>query len=200
MKFIFLGLLLFVFSSGASANTESATFSMYCYWTGEATLGRVPGIINSKIGTLDGREIVRVDFDSGTTNLLELTKALKSEHSFYSLITRNEGERDHAQKFLKSSEITVITAEPSFVEAKYSLKASHPEIYYLDLTEHQAIVLNSWSYFGGTMPDVLTASQKELLKRIKMKLHDKSGDELMPARSGSELPAYRTQLARWLEK
>ena len=160
----------------------------------------MPGIISSKIGSLNGKEIVRVDFDPATTNLLEMAKALESEHSFYSLIINNEAERDQATKFLRSSEITVIPDEPSFVESKYSLKASHPELYYLDLTEHQAIVLNSWSYFVGTMPDVLTGDQKELLKRIKMKLRDKSANELTPARSGQELVTYRSQLSRWLQE
>jgi hypothetical protein len=160
----------------------------------------VPGIINSKIGTLNGREIVRVDFDPATTNLLELTKALKREHSFHSLITKNGAERDHAMTFLKSSEITVIQDEPKFIESKYSLKSSHPELYYLDLTEYQAIALNSWSYFGGPMPDVLTADQKELLSRIKVKLRNESANELMPARSGSELATYRALLYHWLKE
>ncbi|MCI0614622.1 hypothetical protein L0244_16665, partial [bacterium] len=140
----------------------------------------MPGIISSKIGSLNGREVVRVEFDSGLTNLNELVKALKSQSSFYSLITKNETERDHARNILKSADVSINAQEPRFEESKYSLRTAHPEIYYLDLTEHQAIVLNSWSYFGGSMPDVLADNQKELVKRIKMKLHDKSTNELMP--------------------
>ena len=30
--------------------TETATCSMYCYWTGEAALGEVPGVLRSRIG------------------------------------------------------------------------------------------------------------------------------------------------------
>jgi hypothetical protein len=160
----------------------------------------VPGIINSKIGSLNGREIVRVEFDPGLTNLPELVKALKSQSSFSSLITRNETEREQAKKALKSGEVIIFEKEPNFEESKYSLRTAHPEFYYLDLTEHQAIVLNSWSYFGGAMPDVLTDAQKKLANRIKMKLRDKSTNELLPARSGNELAAYRSQLSRWLQE
>jgi hypothetical protein len=160
----------------------------------------VPGIISSKIGNLYGREIVRVEFDSGLTNLPELVKALKSESSFYSLIARNETERNQAKKLLKSSDVTIAAEEPSFVESKYSLRTSHPEIYYLDLTEHQALVLNSWSYFGGAMPNVLTNDQKELAKQIKIKLRQKPADGLSPARTGSELARYRLLLSRWLQE
>lgn len=160
----------------------------------------MPGVISSKIGSLNGREVVRVEFDSGLTNLNELVKALKSQSSFYSLITKSETERAHAKNILKSADVSINDQEPRFEESKYSLRTVHPEIYYLDLTEHQAIVLNSWSYFGGSMPDVLTDNQKELVNRIKMKLHDKSTSELMPARTGKELAAYRLQLSRWLQE
>jgi hypothetical protein len=160
----------------------------------------VPGVISSKIGNLNGREIVRVQFDPGLTNLNELVKSLKSQSSFHSLITNNEIELDQAKKILKSGEVILSEKEPNFEESKYSLRTAHPEFYYLDLTEHQAIVLNSWSYFGGTMPDVLTTTQRELVKRIKMKLRNKSADELKPGRSGAELAAYRTQLSHWLQE
>lgn len=141
-----------------------------------------------------------MEFDPGLTNLPELVKALKSQSSFHSLITKNEGERKKAREILKSGEISINAEEPRFEESKYSLKASHPELYYLDLTEHQAIVLNSWSYFGGTMPDVLTSTQKGLLTRIKTKLRDKSASELTPARTGADLAKYRSELSRWLDE
>ena len=32
----------------AEAGLRTATFSMYCYWTGEATVGRVDGVVASR--------------------------------------------------------------------------------------------------------------------------------------------------------
>ena len=61
---------------------ESATFSMYCYWTGEATLGRVDGVVASRIGHWGGKEIVQVDYDPQRTDVGELADALKRQRSF----------------------------------------------------------------------------------------------------------------------
>jgi len=158
----------------------------------------VPGILSSNIGTLDGNEIVRVQFDSAKINLQALVQTLENNSSFYSLVVKNEVERERAKKILNSADITVHPGEPHFVEPKYTLRSAHPELYYLDLTEQQAIALNSWSYFGGPIPDLLTASQKQLLPTIKTKLERKSPHVLTPRRSGEELTAYRSELLSWL--
>ena len=54
---------------------KRATFSMYCYWTGEATLGRVDGVLASRIGDWRGDEIVQVDYDPAQTDIGELARA-----------------------------------------------------------------------------------------------------------------------------
>jgi len=160
----------------------------------------VPGIISSRIGHLGGNEIVEVEYDLAKTNLNEMTKALKNQSSFYSLIAKNKDEAAEAKTFLKDSEIKINFSEPHFIESKYSLKTQHPDLYYLDLTEPQAIALNSWSYFSGKMPEVLTPEQKKLREKLKIKLRSSNPSDLRPARSGKELQAYRENLLQWLEK
>ncbi|MCH9649426.1 MAG: hypothetical protein K0U98_14385 [Deltaproteobacteria bacterium] len=145
-------------------SSATATFSMYCYWTGEATLGRVPGVLSSRIGHFAGREIVQVDFDPEVTDLVELTEALKRKKSFYGLLVPDEEARDSAQSLLEPGDVEVVGGKARFIEPKHSLRTRYPEIYALDLTEQQAIALNSWSYFGGPMPQVLTPEQKQRLK------------------------------------
>src|SRR5262249_45509699 len=124
---------------------------------------------------------------------------LKNNSSFYSLITKSNAERDRAKGMLNSTSITVNAEEPDFVEPKYTLRTTHPELYYLDLTEQQAVVLNSWAYFGGPMPDVLTAEQKQLLPRLKAKLERGSIGRITPGRTGEALAAYHAQLLNWLK-
>ena len=160
----------------------------------------MPGITRSRIGNLSGNEIVQVEYDPAQTSLPALIRALKNENSFYSVIVKDETERDHAAKSLPRSDLKIDRSEPQFVESKYSLRSQHPELYYLNLTETQAVALNSWSYFGGRMPDVLTPEHKELLPRIKTALSRKSPAGLLPARSGMDLELYRTQLLRWLQE
>ena len=52
----------------APAKTRTALFNMYCYWTGEATLGRVPGVVKTRIGELSG-EVVEVEYDPARTDV-----------------------------------------------------------------------------------------------------------------------------------
>lgn len=149
---------------GAAARpaVETATFSMYCYWTGEATLGRVDGVLASRIGHWGGREIVQVDYDPARTDVGELARTLKRQRSFYSLVVPAEGRPPAGE--LAPEEVTALDGRPRFIAAKHSLRTRHPELLALGLSERQAIALNSWSYFGGPMPDVLTEEQKRRLK------------------------------------
>lgn len=129
---------------------------------------------------LDGKEVVQVEYDPAKISLPNLVEALKNQDSFYSVEKPN--------------------AQPRFADSKYSLRTLHPELYYLDLTEAQAIALNSWSYFGGQMPDVLTPNQKNTLPRLKAALSRHWRVNLHPARSGKELEAYRAELQNWLQE
>lgn len=143
---------------------ESATFSMYCYWTGEATLGRVDGVVASRIGHWGGAEIVQVDYDPGRTNVDELASALKKQRSFYSQMV-SDASGSPAAASLDADEIKVRKGKPHFIDPKHSLRTRNPQLLELDLSEQQAIALNSWSYFGGPMPDILTAEQKQHLSK-----------------------------------
>lgn len=141
---------------------RTATFSMYCYWTGEATLGRVDGVAASRIGHWAGREIVQVDFDPRKTDLPTLVDALKRKKSFYSVVVDDKGA---APSTVPEKEVLRASGKPHFIEPKHSLRTRYPQLAALDLTEAQAIALNSWSYFGGPMPDVLTEKQMDRLKQ-----------------------------------
>ncbi len=150
-------------NTAAEADIQTATFSMYCYWTGEATLGRVDGVVASRIGHWGGDEIVQVDYDPNRTDLDELTRALKRQRSFDAVIVRDDAERAAAEAVIGAREIELHRGDPHLIEPKHSLRTRHPALSQLELTEAQAIALNSWSYFGGTMPAVLTPEQKEAL-------------------------------------
>ncbi len=88
---------------------------------------------------------------------------LKQQGSFDSLVVQDMESALYAGGYLNRSEIQVNSANPRFIESKYSLRSQHPELCRLDLTEDQRRILNSWSYFGGPRPDVLTEEQKQIL-------------------------------------
>jgi len=123
----------------------------------------LPGIKSTKIGHLDGQEVVTVEYDPEQTNLKKMSDALKRQSSFGSLVVEDRKSALDAGGYLNRSEIQINSANPRFIESKHSLRTQHPELYRLELSEDQRRILNSWSYFGGTMPDVLTEQQKQIL-------------------------------------
>lgn len=151
-------------AEGRDPILETATFAMYCYWTGEATVGQVEGVLASRIGHWGGSEIIQVDYDPSRTDIAELVTALEGRNSFYSVVVASEAEM--AEKAVRAArgKITIGSGRPRFIEPKHTLRVRHPELFALDLTERQSILLNTWSYFGGAMPDVLTEDQKARLE------------------------------------
>jgi hypothetical protein len=179
----------------APTSTETAVFSMYCYWTGEATVGKVPGVVRTRIGDLGGNEVVEVTYDPARTDVGRLAQTLKGQGSFYAFIAPDRAAA--AKSGLPSSDVKVRSGEPDFTEPKHSLRVAHPEIYYLDLTEEQAIALNTWSHFGGPRPAVLTPEQERMAAKLKTRLAaGRAPGE--PARSGAEREEYRKTLVAWL--
>lgn len=49
--------------SQEQSKLKTAAFSMYCFWDGEAKLGRIDGVIETEAGWLDGHEVVRLKYD-----------------------------------------------------------------------------------------------------------------------------------------
>ncbi len=149
-------------SAPAAEHIETATFSMFCYWTGEATLGQVDGVVASRIGHWSGNEIVQVDYDTRRTTVAALTQALKARDSLYFVVAPEKASRTSLGDIPKR-QVRRLAGEPHFIDPKHSLRTRFPQIAALELTEAQAIALNSWSYFGGSMPDVLTDEQRKAL-------------------------------------
>jgi hypothetical protein len=57
--------------------TEKANFSMYCFWTGEKELGQIEGVVGTRPGFMDGREVVEVEYDPLLVSLTDLTEKAK---------------------------------------------------------------------------------------------------------------------------
>lgn len=185
----------------ASAEPATAIFSMYCYWTGEATLGRQPGVLQSAIGHLGGEEIVQVKYDSAVTSPAELARALRDQSSLYGVIVRSWEEKQTLSASF-DGDLRVVSGKPRFIPSKHSLRTRHPDLYYLDLHESQAIALNSWSYFGGTMPQVLDPEQQNRHQKLRTRLQSGDPPPLDPdgARQGTALQEYRERLVAWLSE
>lgn len=54
---------------------ETVAFSQYCYWTGEARLGALKGVITTEAGWIAGKEVTLVTYDPASLKLQQLIQA-----------------------------------------------------------------------------------------------------------------------------
>lgn len=54
--------------------TALATYSMYCFWSGEKAFGKLNGVYSTTAGWQDGREVVQVVYDDRLISEKQLTK------------------------------------------------------------------------------------------------------------------------------
>lgn len=77
--------------SAREAGIETATFSMYCFWSGEGTFGAVPGVVETAPGFQDGKEVVQVIFNPAIVKKTDLEVLTKPKG--VSACSKNEGFR-----------------------------------------------------------------------------------------------------------
>ncbi len=57
-----------------TARADAATYSMACFWSGEAHLGEADGVLSTRTGWQGGREVVEVRYDPERTSEKTLTR------------------------------------------------------------------------------------------------------------------------------
>jgi len=57
-----------------SKGTNTVTYSMYCFWTGEALFGKMNGVIATTAGWQQGKEVVKVEFNPSVISKSQLDK------------------------------------------------------------------------------------------------------------------------------
>lgn len=66
--------LKLLFQELSNDPTEFATYSMYCFWSGESHFGRKNGVVWTEPGFASGREVVKVRYDPSVIAKSELDK------------------------------------------------------------------------------------------------------------------------------
>lgn len=58
----------------AQRRQATVTYSMYCFWTGEALFGKLNGVVKTTAGYQDGKEVVTVTYDPTVISLAKLNE------------------------------------------------------------------------------------------------------------------------------
>ncbi|MAS95173.1 MAG: hypothetical protein CMO55_18405 [Verrucomicrobiales bacterium] len=151
--------------SEVAAETGTAAFAMYCFWTGELRLGSIEGVLTTEAGWLDGREVTLVSFDREKLPFEELVGAAAQYDCADKVYALNEDDLTAARK----SRLSVATLTDDYRRAsdsdqKKQLQGTPFEE--LKLSPVQATKVNS---FARTNPEAalewLSPSQVATLRR-----------------------------------
>lgn len=123
--------------------TEDIVLSMYCFWTGEKVLGAIPGVVNTTSGFMNGREVVKVEYDPDVVSQDDII-ALGKENKF----TDFSSETDSNFRLDK--------------DQNYYLK--HSKYRHIPMTEMQAMKVNSLLGQGNNPDYLLSPRQLKMLE------------------------------------
>lgn len=181
------------------ARIETATFAMHCYWVGEQKLGDLDGVLATRIGMLDGLEVVEVDFDPTRLSYPALVKNAKKFECAKRVFARTDEQVDVARKQVGDAVARSDEPVDTSTTQQYHL-AQSPSYHYLPLTRLQATKVNA-AIASQKNPDVfLSPGQIKIHKALQtlMEKHPKVLESLKPDRSPKGLPGYAAQLDRLL--
>jgi hypothetical protein len=124
-------------------HTERASFGMYCYWSGEACLGALPGVLESRTGSLDGSEVVELRFDPAAVSYAELVGEARRRGCADRVFVHDAAQRAAAEAIFGDA-VTLATGhlrEAGSRDQKYYLRRSPWKD--ADLTPRQALRVNA---------------------------------------------------------
>ncbi len=146
-------------------STEKATFGMYCFWTGEAKLGSIDGVVDSEPGFMGGREVVSVDFNPEVISYEELVAAARKKKAFDSVFTYSGDQEKVAKTFVNQSKIKNAKTFRADGQPKYYLL--HTPYRLIPMLPNQASRVNTAVGQGGDPKDFLSPKQLEILTYVK---------------------------------
>ena len=149
------------------SGTETAIFSMYCFWTGEKRLGNLDGVIETQPGFMNNREVVEVEFDPNKISYKALLKKANKSGCASHVFADDD-------KQLKASK-SIIGKSGSSEKGEFRLDRE-PKYYlsktvyqYVPMTQLQAARANSLIGNGALPNEVLSPRQVALVKTIQSK-------------------------------
>ncbi len=146
---------------------ERATFAMHCFWQGEAALGGLDGVVDTRVGWLHGREVVEVHYlpeRIAYETLLERAVAFDCADRVFA---HSDAQLTVARKKLGDR---AVRTDESARDAKISDRKWHLQrspLRWLPLTAAQAARVNADLGAGRDGTRWLSARQRDLAQRIE---------------------------------
>jgi hypothetical protein len=143
-----------------SKGTEKATLAMYCFWTGEKELGKLPGVVATEAGFMGGKEVVQVEYNPAVISYEKLLKSAEKSNCAGHVFTENAEQQQIAIEVVGKPSVSAKENYRTDKAPKYYLSLSHWK--YLPMTELQAARANSLVGNGQLPTEVLSPRQLEV--------------------------------------
>lgn len=147
------------------SGTESATLGMYCFWTGEKELGKLPGVVSTEAGFMGGKEVVQVEYNPAVISFEKLLNTAEKSNCAGHVFTENTEQQQIANKVVGKSAVSSKENYRPDKEPKYYLSRTYWK--YLPMTELQATRAHSLVGQGQLPSEVFSPRQLEMANFIE---------------------------------
>jgi len=150
---------------------ERATFGMHCFWEGEAKLGALAGVVQTRPGFIGEVEVVDLEFDPRTISYEKLLDKAREMDCATRIFARSAAQLAAAQRAagrLKLPEDVVVRSDAEVrpdSQPKYYL--SQVSLRYIPMTETQASRVNAALSRGESPTNLLSKRQVERWHRVQ---------------------------------
>ncbi|MEM1123559.1 MAG: VPGUxxT family thioredoxin-like (seleno)protein, type 2, partial [Bacteroidota bacterium] len=90
---------------GLQGIPASATFSMFCFWTGEKEIGKLDGVLETQAGFMNGREVVNVTYDPEVLAYNDLLKNASASKCASEVFTDDRQQAQQSAAILGKSKV-----------------------------------------------------------------------------------------------
>ena len=145
--------------------TKTATFGMYCFWSGEKEIAALNGVTATKPGFMGGREVVQVNYNPSVISFDDLAEKAKDARCNSHVYTNDSNEKTIAKKVVGEGSISSESKFRLDKDVKYYLSRTHYK--FVPMTEMQAAKVNSQIGRGKSFENYLSPRQIALADKIK---------------------------------
>lgn len=146
----------------------SVTFAMHCYWEGEARIGTLDGVLGTRAGWVDGREVVEVEYDEDRLAFATLVEAARRADCCDHVYTHTPQQATALAERSDASALPARARDAKADDRKFALNRSPMRL--LPLTPMQATKVNAALRLGKDPSAWITPRQAALLERVQKQL------------------------------
>ncbi|MEM1124230.1 MAG: VPGUxxT family thioredoxin-like (seleno)protein, type 2 [Bacteroidota bacterium] len=149
----------------AQSGSETAIFSMFCFWTGEKELGKIDGVVETQAGFMNGREVVSVKYDPAVIPYKKLLQSANQASCADHAYTDEKAQSNTAAAVLGKEKVATTGQFRADREPKYYLGKTMYR--FVPMTQLQALKVNSLIGQRQVPDAILSPRQLALLKYIR---------------------------------